>query len=140
MPVKDVLVAGDEAWFARGDAQPILRMRWNGTLNPPGHEFYDDGANMADILYGFSDATNEFQIWRANSNVTVSRASKPNWGTTTNFGNGISVGDGSAEIINLYDYDGSLFVFKEDGLYQVTEDKAMRQDTGLEFIRSDNTG
>lgn len=141
VPVKCVLVAGDEAWFARGDVEPILRMRWNESGGPPAHEFDDDGTNGADILYGFSDATNEYQIWRArNSNVTVSRDSKPNWGTAATFGSDISVGDASAEIINLYDYDGSLFVFKEDGLYQVNEDKAMRQDTGLEFIRSDNTG
>lgn len=141
VPVKSVLVAGDEAWFARGDAEPILRMRWNESASPPAHEFDDDGTNGADILYGFSDATNEYQIWRANNDdVTVSRDSKPNWATAATFGTGIKVGDSSAEIINLYDYDGSLFVFKEDGLYQVDADKAMRQDTGLEFIRSDNTG
>jgi hypothetical protein len=141
VPVKDVLVAEDQVYFARGNAQPILKMRWNYGGSPPAHEFDDDGTNKADALYGFADSSNGFQLWRGqNSNVSVSRATPAAWLTATTFGSDIDVGDESAAIINLSDYNGRLYVFKEDGLYQVDSDIALREDTGLEFIRSDNTG
>lgn len=141
VPVKDVLVAEDVVYFARGSGNNLFKMRWNDGATPPGHEFRDDTGDAGDKLYGFSDETNEYQIYVAeNENMTVTRFNPVAYGANLTGGTAISVGDDSAAITNLHDYDGNLFVFKEDGLYQIVSDKVTREDTGLDFIKSENTG
>lgn len=141
VPVTDLLVAENVVYFARGSGNNLFKMRWNDGATPPGHEFRDDTGDRGDRLYGFSDDTNEYQIYVAeNVGRTVTRFAPVAYAANLAGGIAINVGDDSAAITNLHDYNGSLFVFKEDGLYQITNDKATREDTGLEFIKSENTG
>jgi len=135
------LVAENVVYFPRGNSNNIFKMHWNESASPPVHEFRDDLGDNADLIYGFTDQTNEYQIYVAeNSGMTVTRYSPVPYASYLVSGTAVNIGDDSAEIINLYDYNGTLYVFKEDGLYQISSDKALREDTGLDFIRSDNTG
>lgn len=135
------IVVEAAVYFPRGDAVDVYKMQWNEGAAPPAHEFRDDTGDKADLVYGFTDQTNEYQLYIAeNTTMTVKRFTPVAYAANLAGGTATNVGDDGAEIINMHDYNGTLYVFKEDGLYQISSDKALREDTGLDFIKSNNTG
>lgn len=135
------LVAEEVVYFPRGNAVGILKMQWDDTADPPVHNFRDDGGDNADLLHGFTDTTIEYQIFVAdNALINVTRFSTVAYGANLAGGTAIDVGDDSARIIRVFDYNDKIWIFKEDGLYQIAGDKALRKGSGLEFMPSDNLG
>lgn len=128
-------------YFPRGNATVMIKGRFNSGGSPPAHEFSDEATAAADILYGFTDTTNEYQLFCGlNDNMRLRRYTPVGFASDLVSPTAIIIGDDNAEIINMHDYNGYLYVFKEDGLYRVDTDKALREDTGLEFFQSRNTG
>lgn len=135
------LVAEEVVYFPRGNAVNIYKMQWDDTANPPVHNFRDDTGDNADVLHGFSDATNEFQIYVAeNVTMTAKRFSTVAYAANLAAGTAIDVGDDSAQIIRIFDYNDKVWAFKADGIYDLSGDKAQRKGTGLDFMPSDNLG
>jgi hypothetical protein len=135
------LVADAVVFFPRGNGTVMLKMRYSDGASPPAHQFRDEATADADVIYGFTDTTNEYQVYCAtNDDKQVSRKTNVAYGSDLGAGTAIKVGDQSANIINMHDYNGFLYVFKADGLYRIDGDKALREDTGLGFFESQNTG
>ena len=142
-PVTSVAVSNNIAYIAQGNAVNIRRIRFNPAAAPPAHEFADDGTNKADLLYTFYDAPSKAaQVWRAfnASTVQVSRAPSAAWGTDLVFGTGIAVGDTTSSITGLTDYDGNLYVFKQDSAWQVVSDTPEKLAVGLGTSPDENNG
>ena len=137
------LVADDVVFFPRGQGTAMIKMQYNEGAGTPAHEFRDEAvlAQDADIVYGFTDTTNKYQVFCAtNDDKNVARLANVAYASNLASPTNIQIGDKSADITNMHDYNGYLYVFKEDGLYRVESDKALREDTGLAFFRSENTG
>ena len=123
------------AYFAQGDATNIRRMRFDDTIATPAHGFAADGTNKADLLHAFTDSTGDSVVWRAlNSTATVqvSSAAVVAWGTDLTFGTAITPGTTQYLITNLIDYNGVLYVLKEDSLWTIVNNKPARVNVGLE--------
>jgi len=144
--VTSVAVTGNlpgVARFAQGSATNIRRMRFNAAAATPAHEFADDGTNKADLLYTFYDeASKTSQVWRALNGTTVqiSRATTQAWGTDLTFGTGIPVGSTQFAITGMTDYNGDLYVGKEDSLWKVVDDVPSRIPVGLASSPHPNNG
>lgn len=128
VPVTDVTPADDICYFAQGDDTALRRMRQYNDSGTFTTEWAADGTNKAEFLHTFRDQVNGYQVWRANnsdtnSNVSASRSDSKAWATDLVFGDPIRVGSNSAEATNLLDYDNMVFVFKEDGIYAINNDR-----------------
>jgi hypothetical protein len=130
-PLRSLAVVNEHALFAFGTAAPILRMRFNAAAATPAHEFDDDGANTADLLHAFHHPASGAQVWRGLGNE-VARAAPANWGTALSFAAGIKLGESSAELRALFDWQSQLWVLKADSFWTLNDsDQARRVNLGL---------
>ncbi len=153
-PMLDVSARGfcivdDVLYIARGtdnigvNSYPIIKMRWDNTASPPIYQFRDEpSANKADLLVAGRHTEQGNLIGRAtNDNVHVSAALPPAlWTTDLNFIYDLKIGDTSSVITNMMRYAGRSVIFKTDGLYFISSDKAQKQSVGMDFFRSANNG
>jgi hypothetical protein len=134
-------VAEKVAYFPRGNGTNIFKMQYNESATPPEHEFRDDTGDNADLIYGFSDETNGYKLYIADNNeMTLTRFSTVAYASNLASGTSIDVGDDSAEIVNITEHNDKLWIFKEDGFYEIDSDKAIKKASGMDFVRSENTG
>jgi hypothetical protein len=139
--VKDVAVMENTAYFAQGGADLIRSMYINWAASPPAPVYYDDTTQYADGLHVFHNPVDGPQMWRfENNDVDVSRSPVVAQGADFTFGTEIAIGDDNFDILNLIDYDKQVVVFKKDGLYSISNDRANRLNVGLDFIKTDNNG
>ena len=137
--VLDVAVMNNIVYFAQGASDNILRWKEDGDGT---YSFADDGTNRADLLFTFYDAADGVQMWRALNGTTmqVSRATKAAWATDLVFGTGIEVGNIDYEITNMIDYNNQLWVFKEDKVWYIQNDRATSLGIGTEGLPGPETG
>ena len=135
--VTDVAVINNIVYFAQGTT--AIRRMYDNAGTPA---YDDDGTNVADFLWPFYDAADGAQLWRAINGVTmqVSRASVAAWGTDLVFGTGIQVGSIDQEITNMIDYNNQLWVFKEDKVWYIQNDRAVPLAIGTEGLPGKETG
>jgi hypothetical protein len=134
--VCDVAVANNIAFFALGESTKIGEIRWASSI----HEAYKS-STTANKLHTFYDPIDGAQLWRAtSSNMRVGRANIPAFGSTIRFSSGVSIGDASYQITEIADYNDQLYVFKEDSLWAVKNNRAARLNVGLEAMPSSNNG
>lgn len=128
------IVANSIVYFPQG-ATAIRRMRWNAAT--PAHEYAADGSNTADFLMPAQDPTNGLQVWRAlNSTMSVARASTAAWGTDLSFGTAITVGEPNFAITGLNVHNAELYIFKENAVWSVANDRATVINVGIEATPS----
>ncbi|MCB2179448.1 hypothetical protein KQH61_05955 [bacterium] len=128
--VKSLCVVDDYVAFAQGQSVAILKMRWNPGASPPAHEFDDDSANKADILYTVTSPEHGTVVYAVNADeAELNQAAPTPWGTAMGFASSFDVGDTSLPILNLYEHDGTLYAFKPDGRYRIEFDKTV-EDSG----------
>jgi len=147
---RPIIVNGTH-FFPQGQSDVIRR--WNGSS-----AWRDEAAaKYAVFLVEGSDAEDGPVVWRANTTkgssgkVTVSRAltlssgSPIAWaadGTSMlTWGNDIPVGGTTAGINNIYFWtNNGLYVFKDDSVHLVLNNRAIYLDYGLQNIPSTNNG
>ena len=141
-PCTDVCAASDIVYFAFGQGQNILRMQWNAGASPPAHQFADDGTNKADLIFSHFDATNDNQVYVANTaGATVDRSPEKTWGSNLVLVGAFDVGNSDLPITSLYAHDGSLYAFKPDGRYLIKVDDSAEKTLGeIGFSKSRNNG
>jgi hypothetical protein len=134
--VRSVAIVDEHALLAQGAGVPILRVRFNAAAGTPSHEFEDDGANAADLLHAFHHPAGGPQVWRGLGNE-VARAAPAAWATPLTFGTGIKLGEGSAELCALIDWQAQLWALKSDSFWIVNDsDQARRFNLGLRAAAS----
>ncbi|MHA2069797.1 MAG: choice-of-anchor R domain-containing protein, partial [Candidatus Thorarchaeota archaeon] len=142
-PITDVLTLWGILYCAMGEEDELHRFREYNDNASPGVWTTFWGANSGTGTFG-----NENYIWRArNENpaewtgldqTSVSKAEDVNWGTDLTFGSGIPVGTRDHLITGLVQYNGKLWVGKEDGLWFIdfdgSYDRAYPLQIGLEAM------
>ena len=129
--VKSVAVGNGLAHMAKGTTEVI------GVFTKVGSDYRwdDDAAAKADHLHVFYDPVDGAQLWRAeNDSVDISRSDVKALETDLSFGTEITVGDSTAEIVGLADYNDQLWVRKEDSVWSVKNDRASRLNAGLDAV------
>ncbi len=144
--VKDVVVFNRFATFAQGENTVALFVRYNGGGSPPAHEG-DNAPNVdytkADLLHVANKPGRGPMLWLArNADMTIARMRTFDWGAHVprHISDSIEVGGRTWDMVNLTDMDGKIFVFKLDGLYTISNDRARKQNIGLDLIKSYNNG
>jgi hypothetical protein len=89
------------------------------------HTFAADGTNYADLYYTYTDPTAGVKIARALTN-TANFKNAPATGGALTFANEITIGTTDYRITNMYEWDGVLYIFKEDGLFYFDGTKVYR--------------
>lgn len=135
-------------YFPQGDAVGIMHVQWNSTTKV--HDSFRETpattTGTAFLLYKTYDRTDGPQLWRANNvsgtgsggAATVSRASTSPSGapiaynTALIFKTAVPAGESSFPITSMSDKDASLYVFKEDGVGNVTADQLTLLKTGID--------
>lgn len=134
------VVGNQFAYFPLGDSTVFRSMKVDYTQGT-NHNFDPQSAAKASFFLKGYDASGGPQIWRAlNDSVSVSRALiTPNgsavaWNDNLAFRptNGIQIGDKTYPITGMAEKDGQVYVFKEDGIYPVSDDKAIQLKVGIE--------
>jgi hypothetical protein len=129
--ISDVLttksLADGIAYFALGSDINVRRYRAYNNAGVWTNENADDGSNRALRLQLVYDATNGWEIWRA-QRLSVSKASLAAWGTNLSFGTAINT---DSRINGLQAYaDGlgaeTLWAFTEAGPLYIQSAKAVR--------------
>ena len=134
--VQDVAVANQTAFFALGPSTNIGQLTWNSSV----HAAYKD-CTTADSVHTFYDPVDGAQLWRSlSTDTTIARSAIPAFGSSLVFSSGIPIGDKSFAITEIADYNDQLYVFKEDSLWTVKNDRAARLNLGLEAMPSSNNG
>lgn len=148
----DPVVQNGIVYFPQGDATVIRRMRLN-SADTDFHEFGSESTTNNNKAYflepSYDSAKGEPVVWRVNQSATsgstpngravsVAKASTAPagvalaWGTDMTFGTSVLTGDNTSLITNIHDHEGSIYVFKEDGLYVVKNDRALKVRLGVE--------
>ena len=142
------IIQNGVVYFSQGDGVNIRKMKID-YADADVHAFGAESANKAFFLEpGFDTAKNEPVIWRANqSTISVSRASSAPNGTAITglatdltFNPNILTGENTNLITRLQEHEGSLYVFKEDGLFIVQNDRAVRVRMGVETAPDPDNG
>lgn len=125
---------GRTIYFPQGESVNIRRAKFEGT-----YTWADDGTNKADFLTLYKD-----KVWRVRNEdnlfVVASYSDLKNWGTNLSFSGTIRCGPSEYPATNTIEFDGSLYVAKQDSLWRVFDNVAGRLNLGIEIIPSDTNG
>ena len=149
-------VANNVAYIPQGTSV-ILHMKWNSSTKA--HDGYSETAatvqGLAHFLLFANDAADGPVIWRANNtsatgsggDVTVSRANLLSsgafiaWNTSLTFNTtSIKTGTSSYRITGMGKKDSTVYVFREDGMGVLNNDRFTSIDTGIEKTPSSKNG
>lgn len=123
------VVAGNIVYLPQGAAAHTRRISW---LAAGSHDYDADGSNHADLLglttttsgtlqmIAFTKATSKF----ATATTTTS------WDDNLTFSSAKSMGTSDYQPTGSIDYQGSLYSFKENGLYSIVSGVPKRLDIG----------
>lgn len=136
--VKGQPVTADKtAYFPQGQAVNIRRMY----VTASSHTFADDGTNKADLMFLNTDPSNSVSVYSAHrNNSTIAFSPTKVQGTPLLFGVAKPIGSSDYRINNLYNYNGVLYVFKEDGPYIVNGNRVDRPSSGFDDVPDRTTG
>jgi len=135
--VLDVAVLNNVAYFAQGSSVNVRRARSNANT----HDWAADSTNKANLLYPFYDAADGPQMWRYTvSDGNIARANKQDWGTDLTFRTGLPAGRTDYLVTNFIDYNNTLYVFKEDSIWTVQNDRLARVNMGIEGLPDKDNG
>lgn len=135
--INQPITADKTAYFPQGQAVNIRRMYVAGTS----HTFAADGTNKADLMYLNTDPSNSVSVYSAHrNNATIAFAPTVAQGVNLTFGAAKAIGSSNWRINNLYNYNGVLYVFKEDGPYIVNGNRVDRPSSGFADIPDRTTG
>lgn len=144
-PVEDVTVMDEQAVLCFGDSttEKIMRIRWDNSGDD--HDGRDEGgSDYADRVHAFYDpAQKSVTVWRgenSKSEVKVSYSKKKSWGTNLDFKDDIPVGGADWEINRLFDFDGKLYVAKQDDLWYIANERANNINVGLRAMADTTNG
>jgi hypothetical protein len=100
--------------------------KWNGTI------FDDDVTTDCTRFTVGYDAAAGPQIWRSQGHY-ISRSDAPDWSTdpALDFGTDIEIGEGNSAVKNMKFYQGQLWVFKGDSVWNVVDDMATQMEYGI---------
>lgn len=148
-------VANNVAYIPQGTTG-IVHMQWNASTKV--HDGYSETATgtqgLAHFLRVANDVADGPVIWRANNtsatgsggNVTVSRANLLSdgsyiaWNTALTFGTSTRTGTSSYRITGLNAVDDTIYVFREDGMGRLSDDRYINIETGIEKTPSEHNG
>ena len=137
----DAAAASDFAYFAMGSSAPLGKFTWATSNHQAGKE---PSTCTADVLDTFHDPIAGLQLWRANRGTAqVARSTVlGDMASTLNFkpSTGIPVGDPGIPFTNMEDYNDQMYVFKENGIYTIKNDRAAKLNVGLDAFISSNNG
>ena len=128
VPVTDVLVVNDIAYFCQGDAVNIRRHREYNNAGAWTLDWADDGANMAVYMCTVRDSTSGLIIYKANNGSPPSVATAPivSWPTNLTFAAAITMQDNWGKITGIDEYGDStkyLYILREGTVYAVNAGK-----------------
>jgi hypothetical protein len=148
-------VINNVAYIPQGNTA-LIHMQWNtSTFVHNGFQETASGVNgEADLLLAATDPADGPVIWRANNAsgtgsggaVTVSRANLLSsgafiaWNTSLSFRTAIFTGSTSYSITGLGKKENNIYVFREDGMGVVSNDRYNAIDTGIEKTPSRANG
>jgi hypothetical protein len=126
-PITDVLVSSkDVVYIAQGDSVNIRRTRQYNNAGAWTFEYADDGTNKATFIEEWPDEELGYRIARvnnvdANSDLSLSEATTPVWGTDLAFGTAIIAGRRNevATAAVRYGDPEKIWVMKEGGFGRV---------------------
>lgn len=144
-------------YFPQGDSVVIGRMRLDYTAAGAHGWGGEDVLNQNKGYFletGYDTAKGEPNLWKANQSATsgstpnasassVSRASTAPlgvpvpWGTDLTFAAPILCGDNTCLITRIHEHENALYVMKEDSLYVVQNDRALRVKLGGSEVAPD---
>lgn len=149
-------VVNNVAYIPQGSTG-ICHIRWNNSTlaTDASVESATGTSGLADILLAAQDPTDGPVLWRANNTsatgsgglVTVSRAKLLStatafiaWNTALTWKTAIFTGSASYSITGLNKKDGSIYVWREDGMGIIANDRFNTIETGIEKTPSKATG
>jgi hypothetical protein len=137
-PVRDVAVADDVAYFAFGNSTFIGKLDWNSSV----HQAGKNSTYFADRLDFFNDPVAGPQLWRGISSLgEVSRGDAQGFSTDVTFSTAaVKLGGAAFQITNLEDYNDQMYVFKEDSIWVVKNDRASKLNVGLDAFTDPANG
>ena len=125
--VSQPCVSNQIVYFPQGPNVNIRRMIWNPAT--PGHSFSDDSTNKASFMLRVADTTG-IRLWVATNNTgsggrrTLTWSAAPAWATSptslTYDADVKDVGDATSPITGLCEKDGTLYIFKTDGMWMAS--------------------
>ena len=140
-PVRDAVSDGAHVFLVGQDASTgIGKFQWNTSIHQAARDV--SGADMLDV---FHDPVDGLQLWRAVSSAGFcqrgSLTTDP-LGANVSFlpSTGIPVGGNNVAFTNLEDYNDQMYVFKEDSIWTIKNDRAAKLNVGLDTFISSNNG
>ena len=131
------IVSNKICYIPQGTAVAVRRMRVNGNS----HDFAAEATVKGDMLYVNTDSSTGSQIWVANiANSTVSNCDVAAWGTELVVLTTTVIGFTSTRITNMFNYQGTFYIFKEDGLYAFDGTRVARFGRNFSDIADANNG
>lgn len=140
-------VVNDVAYIPQGSTG-ICHFRWNNStlVNDASVESASGTNGLADLIILANDSVDGPVLWRANNrtatgsggNVTVSRANLLSsgsfiaWNTALTFKTALQAGTGKFAITGLLRKEGQVYVFRDDGMGVISNDRFTALDTGME--------
>lgn len=119
-------------YFPQGTSVAVRRMRVNGNS----HDFADEASVKGDYLYYYDD-----NVWIADAGASkIAPAPVVAWGTALTAGTNVRIGSTAYAITNLYDKDGTFYIFKEDGPYSYNGTKVARIGVNFSNVPDPNNG
>lgn len=131
----NVAVANNTAYFAQF-LTAIRRMYFDTATGA--YVYAADGANTADFLYSYKG-----YIWRTLDgavNCDASFAPAVAAGSNLTFGTAITCGTPNYPVTNISDHNDSIYIFKYDGIYQITAGVAILINFGMDKFPSPYNG
>jgi len=133
-------VADKTAYFPQGAAagNPYIRRMY---VVGSSHTFAADGTSIANSLYFNTDPSAGNAIYAGFPN-TASIQSAPTvaQGTNLTFANTKYIGSSNYKITNMFNYNGLLHIFKEDGPYILNGNRIERLTSGFGDVPDPSTG
>ena len=124
VPVTDVLVSKNFAYFAQGDSVAMRRFQASTVTSAWTNAFAADGTNKATFLELVEDPVDGQQVWKGNNDTTsVARADAVATGSLA-FGTAITVGNTDTRLTGMDRYGSPevLWVLKDDSQWAVQND------------------
>lgn len=131
------VVFGDVVYFPQGAGVNIRRGNFTGSW-----AWADDGTNRADFLTSYKDS-----IWRVLNEYSstdkyamAQYATVPAWGTNLEFLGTMRCGRSEYPVTNVIEWDGALYVAKQDSIWRIFDNVTSRLNLGIEIIPNDTNG